>query len=152
MRVFVFLSLEVEQWLELLMGLLLTKTYLCHWVYIFAQFWTRFYCSTTIKCFLSANEFKTESNLCSYMSKQGNSFPLGRVVLCVTKEARWNENAHLLHLFFSFSSMKAWVPPSFTQSTADLTSCLLTFCLTNTRNCTRIVILNLVYWCQIAWK
>lgn len=64
-------------------GLLVTKTYLYHWLYIFAQFWTRLYCSTTIKCFLSVNEFKTESSLCNYMSKQGTSFSLGRAGLCV---------------------------------------------------------------------
>lgn len=87
MRVFVFLSLEVQWWLELLMGLIITKTYLYHWLSIFAQFWTQFYCSSTIKRFLSANEFKIESNLSRYMSKQGRSFPLGRAVPCVTKGA-----------------------------------------------------------------
>lgn len=146
-----------QWWLELLMRLMVTKTYLYHWLYIFAQFWTRVYCSTTIKCFLSANEFKTESNLSSYMSKQSNSFPLGERGSLCHKRRPGGRKMRISSASFSVSALgksafyQVSLNPLLTWHHAYQHE-VITFCFTNTTDRTRIVILNLVYLCQIAWK
>lgn len=130
------------------MELIITKTYLYHWLCIFS--------SSEHNCIILMSS-KLNLILVVLWVKQHGLFPLRRAVLCVTKGSQVGGKCTTTESLFSFSAIRKHELHHVPLNRLliwhhDYIHKVITFCLSNTIDSMRIVILNLVYLCQIAWK